>query len=127
MQEAIEARTEHLIEEGLARREGERIVFARNLLDTLRQRELDALGEKLSHEMNMPFRQSAAGEYVAGIYRRRYLLASGRFAMVDDSLGFSLVPWTPSVEKHVGQHLSGVARSDGGIDWSFGRKRGLGL
>ncbi|AYM83988.1 DUF3363 domain-containing protein [Agrobacterium tumefaciens] len=127
VKQAMEARTEHLIEEGLARREGERIVFARNLLGTLRQRELDALGEKLSHEMSMPFREAAAGEYVAGTYRQRFTLASGRFAMVDDGLGFSLVPWTPSVEKHIGQHISGVIRADGGVDWSFGRKRGLGL
>lgn len=127
VQQAMEARAEHLIEERLARREGERVIFARNLLGTLRQRELDALGERLSHEMNMPFRGAAAGEYVAGTYSRRFTLASGRFAMVDDSLGFSLVPWTPSVEKHIGQHISGVARADGGVDWSFGRKRGLGL
>lgn len=127
VQQAMEARAEHLIEERLARREGGRVIFARNLLGTLRQRELDALGEKLSHEMNMPFREAAAGEYVAGTYSRRFTLASGRFAMVDDGLGFSLVPWTPSVEKHIGQHVSGVARSDGGVEWSFGRRRGLGL
>ncbi|ARS71016.1 relaxase/mobilization nuclease domain-containing protein [Sinorhizobium meliloti] len=127
VRQAMEARTEHLIGERLARREGERIVFARNLLGTLRQRELDALGEKLSHEMSMPFCQAAAGEYVAGTYRRRFTLASGRFAMVDGGLGFCLVPWTPAVEKHIGQHISGVARPDGGVDWSFGRKRGLGL
>ncbi|MGV2181446.1 relaxase/mobilization nuclease domain-containing protein [Rhizobium rhizogenes] len=125
--QAMEARTEHLIGEGLARRAGERITVARNLLGTLRQRELDALGEKLSHEMNMPFQHSSAGEYVAGTYRQRFTLASGRFAMVDDGLGFQLVPWTPSIEKHIGQHISGVARPDGGVDWSFGRRRGLGL
>ncbi|MEE9926034.1 relaxase/mobilization nuclease domain-containing protein [Brucella intermedia] len=127
VRQAMEARAEHLVEERLARREGERVIFARNLLGTLRERELDALGEKLSHEMSMPFREAAAGEYVAGTYSRRFTLASGRFAMVDDGLGFSLVPWTPSVEKHIGQHISGVARADGGVDWSFGRKRGLGL
>lgn len=127
VKQALEARAEHLIEEGLARREGQRIVFARNLLGTLRQRELDALGQKLAGEMNMPFQQSAAGEYVAGTYRQRFTLASGRYAMIDDGLGFKLVPWTPSVEKHIGQHISGVARADGGVDWSFGRKRGLGL
>lgn len=60
-------------------------------------------------------------------YRRRFALASGRFAMIDDGLGFKLVPWTPSLERHLGQHVSGVARGDGGVDWSFGRKRGLGL
>ncbi len=127
VKQAMEARAEHLIEEGLARREGQRIVFARNLLGTLQQRELDALGQKLADEMNMPFQQSAAGEYVAGTYRQRFTLASGRYAMIEDGLGFKLVPWTPSVEKHIGQHISGVARADGGVDWSFGRKRGLGL
>lgn len=60
-------------------------------------------------------------------YRQRFALASGRFAMIDDGLGFQLVPWSPSLEKKLGQHVSGVARGDGGIDWSFGRKRGLGL
>jgi hypothetical protein len=80
------------------------------------------LGEKLSQEMNMPFRQSAAGEYVAGTYRQRFTLASGRFAMVDDGLGFSLLPWTPSVEKRIGQHVSGVARADGGVDLEFRQK-----
>ncbi|MBN9052577.1 MAG: DUF3363 domain-containing protein, partial [Rhizobiales bacterium] len=127
VRQAMEARTEHLIEEGLARRQGERIVLARNLLGTLRQRELDALGDKLSQEMSMPYQSSSAGDYVAGTYRQRFTLASGRFAMVDDGLGFQLVPWTPSIEKHIGQHISGVARADGGVDWSFGRKRGLGL
>ena len=47
--------------------------------------------------------------------------------MLDDGLGFQLVPWTPALEKHLGRHVSGVARNDGGIDWSFARKRGLGL
>lgn len=75
----------------------------------------------------MPFLQSAAGEYVAGTFRQRFSLSSGRYAMIDDGLGFQLVPWTPSVEKHIGQHISGVARADGGVDWSFGRKRGLEL
>lgn len=58
---------------------------------------------------------------------QRFALASGRFAMIDDGLGFHLVPWSPSLEKQLGRHVSGLARSDGGIDWSFGRKRGLGL
>jgi hypothetical protein len=49
------------------------------------------------------------------------------FAMLDDGLGFQLVPWSPSLEKQLGRHVSGVARGDGGVDWSFSRKRGLGL
>lgn len=43
--------------------------------------------------------------------------------MIDDGLGFSLAPWRPALEQHVGRHISEA----GGVDWSFGRKRGLGL
>ncbi len=93
----------------------------------MRQRELDNLGEKLATETGMSFERAASGEYVAGSYRQRFALASGRFAMIDDGLGFQLVPWSPSLEKQIGRHVSGVARDDGGVDWDFGRKRSLGL
>ena len=127
VREAMDRRAERLLQEGLAERQGRRIVFSRNLIDTLRRRELDALGGKLAAETGLPFNRAAGGEYVSGTYRQRLALASGRFAMIDDGLGFQLVPWSPSLEKNLGRHVSGVARGDGGVDWSFGRKRGLGL
>ncbi|HMO31303.1 DUF3363 domain-containing protein [Enterovirga sp.] len=124
---AMDERAEHLIGEGLANRQGGRIVFARRLLGTLRDRELDALGEKLAAETGLPFNRAGSGEYVAGTYRQRFALASGRFAMIDDGLCFQLVPWSPSLEKQLHRHVSGVARDGGGVDWDFGRKRSLGL
>ncbi|MFG1230426.1 relaxase/mobilization nuclease domain-containing protein [Xanthobacter wiegelii] len=124
---AMSARAQHLVEQGLAERQGQRISFSHNLIDTLRRRELDALGEKLAAETGQPFNKAGSGDFVAGTYRQRLTLASGRFAMLDDGMGFQLVPWTPSLEKQLGRHVTGVARNDGGIDWSFGRKRGLGL
>jgi Type IV secretory pathway, VirD2 components (relaxase) len=125
--QALDERAEHLICEGYAERQGGRVVFARRLLNTLRRRELDSLAEKLATETGMSFERAASGEYVAGSYRQRFALASGRFAMIDDGLGFQLVPWSPSLEKQIGRHVSGVSRDDGGVDWDFGRKRGLGL
>ncbi|HWJ75895.1 MAG TPA: DUF3363 domain-containing protein [Kaistia sp.] len=124
---AMSARAEHLVEHGLAERQGQRVSFATNLIDTLRRRELDALGEKLAAETGQPFNKAGSGDFVAGTYRQRLTLASGRFAMLDDGMGFQFVPWTPSLEKHLSRHVTGVVRNDGGIDWSFGRKRGLGL
>ena len=79
-----------------------------------------------SRETGLPRHAAAEGETVAGVYRQRLTLASGRFAMIDDGLGFSLVPWSPSLEKELGRHVSGVM-TPGGVDWSFGRKEGIGL
>lgn len=124
---AMEARTNHLVEQGSARRYGERIVFARDLLVTLRRRELDEVGARLAGNTGLPYRAVAAGQQASGQYVRRLNLTSGRFAMIDDGLGFSLVPWSPALERHLGRHVSGLARSDGGVDWNFGRRRGLGL
>jgi type IV secretory pathway VirD2 relaxase len=127
VREAMDRRADQLIEQGLAERQARGPVFAQGLIGTLRRREVEALGEKLAAETGQPFNGAATGEYVAGTYRRRFALASGRFAMIDDGLGFQLVPWTPSLEKQLGRHVAGVARADGGIDWGFGRNRGLGL
>jgi type IV secretory pathway VirD2 relaxase len=126
VREAMERRAEQLIGQGLAEQQARGITFSRNLIDTLRKREVQALGDKLAAETGRPFNPSATGEYVAGTYQRRFALASGRFAMIDDGLGFQFVPWSPSLEKQLGRHVSG-ARGDGGIDWGFGRNRGLGL
>ncbi|RWG34998.1 VirD2 family relaxase/mobilization nuclease [Mesorhizobium sp.] len=127
VRQAMDQRAEHLIGEGLADRHGGRVVFARRLLNTLRDREINALGEKLAGETGLPFNRVGSGEFVAGTYRQRLALATGRFAMIDDGLGFQLVPWSPSLEKQLGRHVSGVARDSGVVDWDFGRKRGLGL
>jgi type IV secretory pathway VirD2 relaxase len=124
--EAMEVRAEHLLAEGLARRQGQRFIFANDLLNTLRQREFASAGDKLAAESGLPHQIVSEGGSVAGVYRQRLNLASGRFAVIDDGLGFSLVPWSPSLEREFGKHVSGVMSPGGGIEWSFGRKRGIG-
>ena len=69
--EALEARAKHLIAEGLARRQGQRLIFARDLLETLRKCELDAAGAKLATETGLPRHTLAEGESVSRIYRQR--------------------------------------------------------
>jgi hypothetical protein len=46
-------------------------------------------------------------------------LVRGRFAMIEDGPGVQLVPWQPVLEKRLDQHISGVRRDEGGIEWSF--------
>src|SRR3954469_24463704 len=127
VREAMDRRVDHLASEGLARWQGARVVFARDLLNTLRQRELDATVARLSAETGLLHVPSSEGERIVGVYRRRITLATGRFAMIDDGLGFQLVPWRPALEQHLDRQVSGVAASRGGVTWSFGRKIGLGM
>jgi hypothetical protein len=73
----------------------------------------------------LPYTPLAGGEKIAGTYRRRLTLTSGRFAMIDNGLSFALVPWTPALERHRDREVSGIAKESGGIEWDFARKRGL--
>jgi type IV secretory pathway VirD2 relaxase len=126
VRDAMHRRTDFLVSEGLARREGQRVVFARGLLDTLRRRDLHGAAATISAETGLAHYPLVEGEPVAGQYRKRIMLSSGRFAMIDDGVGFQLVPWQPSLDQHLGKEISGVVTSCG-VDLRCGRKRGLGL
>jgi type IV secretory pathway VirD2 relaxase len=126
VRDALDRRVDHLIGEGLARRQGGPVVFARELLATLRRRDLDAAAARITAETGLAHRAPTEGDSIGGVYRQRLTLASGRFAMIDDGLGFALVPWRPSLEPHIGRQVSGLVRA-GGIDWALGRQRGLGI
>jgi type IV secretory pathway VirD2 relaxase len=127
VRQALDARIDYLVGDGLARRQAQRVIFARDLLDTLRRREINGAAAQIASETGLTYETFAEGETVGGVYRKRVTLASGRFAMIDGGLGFRLVPWQPALERHLGRQVSGVADGGGRIAWTFGRKRGLGL
>ena len=81
----------------------------------------------MAAERGLPYAPSGPGEYVTGRLAGVANLTSGRFAMIEDGMGFQLVPWQPVLEKRIDQYISGVRRYDGGIEWGFGRKRELGI
>ena len=99
------------------------MTLVRNLLATLRGREINAATKTIATETGLPHRPLADGERVTGVYRRSVQLASGRFAMLDDGMGFSLVPWKPVIEQRLGQTMTAVIRGNG-VSWEFGRQRG---
>jgi type IV secretory pathway VirD2 relaxase len=124
LRDAMERRIDYLVGEGLARRQAQRVVFARDLLETLRRRELDSAVRKIRGDSGLAYQPSAEGEHVTGIYRQRLNLSSGRFAMIDKGLGFQLVPWRPALEREMGSQVSGVMMPGGRVGWSLGRNRG---
>ncbi len=71
----------------------------------------------------MQYRPTVEGQRVSGIYRRSVQLASGRYALLDDGIGFSLVPWKPVIEQRLGQSVSAVIQGNS-VSWQLGRQRG---
>lgn len=132
--DALERRRQNLVGMGYATclPDG-RIQGPKDLVATLERAEIARVGSEMAAARGLTFRPPQAGEYVSGKLVGSANLASGRFAMIetligDGGLGFSLVPWQPVLGQRIGQHITGVMRDHGsGIDWSFGRNRGLGL
>ena len=124
--QALQQRADFLEEQGLAQRRGQRLILSRNLLETLRNRELAQAAQHIAADSGLEHRHVTDGQRVAGIYRRSVMLASGRYALLDDGMGFSLVPWRPIIEPRLGQQIAATVRG-GGVSWEVGRQRGPGI
>jgi hypothetical protein len=74
----------------------------------------------------LAFAPVEAGQTVRGKLLGPTQLASGRFAMIDNGLGFSLVPWRPVLENKIGREVTAVVRGED-VSWQFGRARTLGI
>jgi hypothetical protein len=124
--QAMARRQQWLIEQGLMQREAGMIVFRANLLATLAKREIAAKGEELAAERGSSFHMPQDGERITGRYKGAVELVSGKYALIERSRDFTLVPWRPMIERELGRTISGIVRGDG-ISWELGRSRGLGI
>ena len=126
VREGMSARVDFLIEHGLAKRRGQTVVFARNLLATLRDQELKIAAKAIEGATGLLHRPVPDDGRVSGVYRQSIQLVSGRFAVLDDGMNFRLVPWRPVIEQRLGQMLTATVRG-GGVSWEFQRQRGRSL
>jgi type IV secretory pathway VirD2 relaxase len=115
-------RRQWLIAQALAREEQDRIVYRANLLSILSRRELARAAGQLSGDLGLSYVETKSRGEVEGIYRRHVDLASGRFAIIEKAREFTLVPWRPVLERHLGKQVSGIVRGDS-ISWTLGRQR----
>lgn len=120
--EAQQLRRQWLLDQGLATQVDGRFVPATEMLGRLRQRELLLAGKELAGELGLDYRVATVGERVSGTYRRAVDLASGRFAVVERSKDFTLVPWRSALEGREGRSVVGIMRMDG-VNWTIGRPR----
>jgi len=127
VREAMDQRREHHIEHGDATRQQDgRTFYRRNLLATLREREVASVGAEIAANKAMPFRAATDGETVSGKFTGTVQLTSGKFAIVEQSHEFTLVPWRPVIDRQLGREVAGVVQG-GSASWQLGRQRGLGL
>jgi type IV secretory pathway VirD2 relaxase len=121
--EALRDRIEFLETHGLARRHLSQVRIVPKLISILQERDLSQMGGSLARRSGRTYEAVNNGE-VSGTYRRSIWLASGRFALLDNGISLSLVPWRPVVEQRLGQHVTAVLRA-GGVTWNLSRARSL--
>ncbi|MBP1296417.1 type IV secretory pathway VirD2 relaxase [Bradyrhizobium elkanii] len=123
---ALQARRQWLIDQGLAREEEGQVRYARNMLRVLETRELARTAADIAARTGLEYLEAKAGDQLSGVYRRSVTLNSGRFALIEGTREFALVPWKPVLERARGQAVTGTVGGQG-ISWSIGVKRGIGL
>lgn len=125
---AWDARKQALADMGYARDlGGGQFRAPTDLIAQLEQAEVNRAGKKFAAERGLDWQATRMGDRVSGKLVGQAQLSSGRFAMIDNGLGFQLVPWNDTLAKRLGQQVDGIPMPGGGIDWTLGRSRGLGL
>ena len=119
---ALAARRQWLVEQDLADGEGGRFRLRADALAILQRRELLRAGEDLSQTLGKAFVEARTGTAIEGRLSRHVDLGSGRFALVEKSREFTLVPWRPVLERQLGSQVGGIVRANG-VAWQFGRPR----
>lgn len=115
-------RRQWLIAEGLATADGEGAVYRRDMVATLQRRELVRAAAALASATGKVFCEVAIGDRIEGELTRKLELIGGRYGVVERARDFTLVPWRPVLEPHIGKPVAGILR-EGGVNWTLGRQR----
>jgi hypothetical protein len=127
VREAVDRRADELVRQGHASRAVDGAWRPRvNLIGTLQHQEVERVGRELAAQRGLAFAPVEEGLTVRGKVVGSTQLASGRFAMIDNGLGFSPVPWRPVLENKIGREVMGMMRGED-ISWQFSRTRTLGI
>lgn len=87
-------------------------------LEHLEKRDLDALGKTLSLELGKPYNPAPQSGRLSGQYRKAVQRPSGKYAVVEKSKEFTLVPWRKTMDRNLGKSISGVIKGQT-ISWTL--------
>ena len=92
-------------------------------LDALEQIDLDAAGKRLSVQLGKAYRTAPESGRISGIYREAVQRPSGKYAVIEKSKEFTLVPWRSAMDRNLGKSISGVVKGQT-VSWTLTKARG---
>ena len=93
-------------------------------LKTLEQLDLTNAAKSLSHDYDKPYKPAAAEGKVSGIYRKAIVRPSGKYAVIEKSKEFTLVPWRETMDRNLGKSVTGIIKNQT-ISWTLSKGRGI--
>ena len=93
-------------------------------LKALEQLDLKDAGQGLSHEYEKPYKSAATSGKVSGVYRKAIERPSGKYAVIEKSKEFTLVPWRETMDRNLGKSVTGVIKGQT-ISWTLTKGRGI--
>ncbi|SMF61189.1 DUF3363 domain-containing protein [Allosphingosinicella indica] len=124
LRNALELRRRWLVARQLAIETGGTVHLRADAIRQLERQSLRAAAAPIAAALGKPHTPAGRDMPVEGRLTRRIDHPGGSYALVERAHDFTLLPWKPSLERKLGQHISARVRSDGGLAWSDGRKRG---
>ena len=114
-------RERFLLSKGLIRKEKS---VTEKTLKSLEQLDLTHAGKSLSRDYDKPYRPASSTGKLSGIYRKAIERPSGKYAVIEKSKEFTLVPWRETMDRNLGKSVTGIIKGQT-ISWTLNRGRGI--
>lgn len=92
-------------------------------LKALETLDLDAAAKALTSALGKPYVQAPDQGRIEGIYREAIDRPSGKYAVIEKSKDFTLVPWRDTMDRNLGKSISGTLKNQT-ISWTLTKARG---
>ncbi len=103
---------------------GKNAVLTQDSLNRLETLDLNNVGKELSDIYGKAYMHAPNSERISGIYREVIVRPSGKYAVIERSHEFTLVPWRATLDRSLGKSVTGIMRGQT-ISWTLSKGRGI--
>lgn len=95
-------------------------------LDALEKTDLDGAAKTLSAELGKPYVRAPGSGRITGTYREAIVRPSGKYAVIEKSKEFTLLPWRETMDRNLGKSITGVLKGQT-LSWTLTKSIGRGI